>query len=198
QKIHNIVSLKYKKELDSMKKIILMLMVSFVLILGACTETENKEMESIESTETNTQEVSDENNLEENENSEEPEKESKKELDQTLVDNDNLKAVVTSITKIEDKEWDEERYEISIEVDNKREDTIEVQAYEVSADDVMIDDMVMFSETVAGGKRSNATMIIENYEGELPEMENNLEFILDVFGFDDYDYEENHDVKIEF
>src|SRR5699024_11244590 len=110
---------------------------------------------------------------------------------QTLVDNDNLKAVVTSITKIEDKEWDEERYEISIEVDNKREDTIEVQAYEVSADDVMIDDMVMFSETVAGGKRSNATMIIENYEGELPEMENNLEFILDVFGFDDYDYEEN-------
>src|SRR5699024_8368693 len=117
-----------------MKKIILMLMVSFVLILGACTETENKEMESIESTE--------KNNLEENENSEEPEKESKKELDQTLVDNDNLKAVVTSITKIEDKEWDEERYEISIEVDNKREDTIEVQAYEVSADDVMIDDMV--------------------------------------------------------
>src|SRR5699024_12584859 len=101
---------------------------------------------------TNTQEVSDENNLEENENSEEPEKESKKELDQNLVDNDNLKAVVTSITKIEDKERDEERYEISIEVDNKREDRIEVNAYKVYADDVMIDDMIMFIETLGGGK----------------------------------------------
>src|SRR5699024_10962949 len=187
-----------KKELDSMKKIILMLMVSFVLILGACTETENKEMESIESTETNTQEVSDENNLEENENSEEPEKESKKELDQTLVDNDNLKAVVTSITKIEDKEWDEERYEISIEVDNKREDTIEVQAYEVSADDVVIDVVVMFMVIDALVKRLTSILIIENYYYELTEILNNLVFILDVFGFDHYDNEEKHDVKIEF
>src|SRR5699024_8335072 len=116
-----------------MKKIILMLMVSFVIILGACTETENKEMESIESTETNTQEVSDENNLEENETSAEPEKESKKEIDLTSVDNDNLKAVVTSITKIEDKEWDEEQYEISIEVDNKREDRSEEHTSELQS-----------------------------------------------------------------
>lgn len=62
----------------------------------------------------------------------------------------------------------------------------------------MIDEMVMFSETVAGKKHANAKMIIENYEGDLPEMEDNLEFILDVFGHDDYDYDENHDVKIEF
>lgn len=32
----------------------------------------------------------------------------------------------------------------------------------------------------------------------LPEMEENLEFILNVFSFDDFEYEDKHDVKIEF
>jgi len=170
-------------------------MASFVLVLGACgAETEEKDVESVESSEQNSEEVSEEENEEDTEETEEE----SEELDQTLVDNDNLKAVVTGIKKIEDKEWDEERYEISIEIDNKRDDTIEVQAHEASADGVMIDDMVMFSETVAGEKHSNATLIIENYEDDLPEMEDNLEFTLNVFGFDDYDYDENHEVKIEF
>src|SRR5699024_2069153 len=99
-----------------------MFMASFVLILGACTETEDKEMESVESSEKNTEEVSDEDSVDGNEDSEEESEEESEELDQTLVDNDNLKAVVTGITKIEDKEWDEERYEISIEIDNKKDD----------------------------------------------------------------------------
>lgn len=176
-----------------MKKLLLMLLASFVFVLGACSETEEKEVSSLEASEKNSEEV-----YEEDEEIEEEIEEETEELDQTLVDNDNLKAVVTGIKKIDNKEWDEESYEISIEIDNKRDDTIEVQAHEVSADGVMIDDMVFFSETVAGGKHSNAVMGIENYEGDLPEMEKDLEFILSVFSHDDMDYEDNHDVKIEF
>lgn len=176
-----------------MNRLLLMLIASFIFVLGACAEAEDKKIESVNSSEKNSEEASEE----ESDNTEKPEEESK-ELNQTLVDNDNLKAVVTGITKVEDKEWDEERYEINIEIDNKRDDSIEVQAHEASADGVMIDDMVMFSETVAGEKHSNARMIIENYEGDLPDMEENLEFILNVFSHDDYDFEDRHDVKIEF
>lgn len=62
----------------------------------------------------------------------------------------------------------------------------------------MIDDMVFFSETLAAGKMADAIMAIENYEGDLPELENDLEFTLNVFSHDDYDYEENQNVKIDF
>lgn len=36
---------------------------------------------------------------------------------------------MTSIKKVVEEERDEERYKISIEIENKREDTIEVQAH---------------------------------------------------------------------
>ncbi len=176
-----------------MRKLLLMLLASLVLVLGACAESEDKEVESLESSEKDSEDVSEDEEAEADDVEEET-----KELDQTLVDNDNLKAVVTGIKKIDDKEWDEERYEISIEIDNNREDTIEVQAHEVSADGVMIDDMVFMSETVSAGKHANAIMGIENYEGDLPEMEEELEFILSVYSDEDYEYEEEHDVKIEF
>src|SRR5699024_12450884 len=98
-----------------------------------------KDVESVESSEQNSEEVSEEENEEDTEETEEE----SEELDQTLVDNDNLKAVVTGIKKIEDKEWDEERYEISIEIDNKRDDTIEVKAHETYTERDMSDGMVM-------------------------------------------------------
>lgn len=177
-----------------MNRLFLILLASFVMVLGACTESEEKEVKSVETSEESNEATVDETAAEENESTDE----SSQELDQTLVDNEHLSANVTGIKKIDDQEWDEERYEINIDIENKREDTIEVQAHEVSADGVMIDDMVFFSETVAGGKRSNAVMVIENYEGDLPEMEEELEFVLSVFSHDDYDYEGRHDVKIEF
>lgn len=185
-----------------MNRLFLILLASIVMVLGACTESEEKEVKSVETSE---KEKTDRENKSTEETSEEATdsenkatNEASQELDQTLVDNEDLTATVTGIKTIEDQEWDEERYEINIAIENKREDTIEVQAHEVSADNVMIDEMVFFSETVAGGKRANAVMVIENYDGDLPEMEENLEFVLNVFSHDDYDYEGKHDVKIEF
>lgn len=168
------------------------LLVILTMILAACgNEVEEKNVSTVESSEKREEASKSGGN-------EEDEQEEATEINKVLVDNEHVKATLVDIVKVDDKDWDEQKYEINIEIENKRDDTIEVQAHEVSADGKMIDDMVFFSETVAGGKFSDATMIIQNYDGDLPEMEENLEFILNVFSFDDFEYEDKHDVKIEF
>lgn len=182
-----------------MKKLIFLLMSLFLVsTLVACdgeTQTEQKDIGSVETS----SQLEDENtdtDVEDETNADTETEE--KEFNQVIADNENLKATLISIEKVVDTFWEEEYYNVNIEIENKREDTIEVQAWEVSADGRMIDDYVFFSETVAGGKFSDATMKIENYDGDLPPMEENLEFILHVFSFDDFEFEDNTDVSIDF
>lgn len=171
-----------------MRKYLSILFVALLLTLAACgDDVEKKSVSSVESSDKN-EEASDE---------QEESQEESKDFNEVIVDNDNLKVTLISVAKVEDKEWDEERYEVNFEIINKRDDTIEVQAHEVSADGKMIDDLVAFSETVSGGKEADAIMVIENYDGDLPEIKEDLEFVLDVFSYDE-DYEEQQDVKIEF
>ncbi len=181
-----------------MKKILFVLVVVLLTMAGCGGKKTDKEVSSVESSPKVTEDNSTDETNDEKDN-EETKKEESKTIDEVLVDNDNLKATLTNIVKVEDKEWDEERYDIHIKIENKREDTIEVQAHEVSADGKMIDDSVSFSETVAGGKYSDATMVIESYgeEDGLPDLNENLEFTLVVFSNDDYDYEEKHNVSIQ-
>lgn len=116
-----------------------------------------------------------------------------------IVDNETIKATLISVEKIVDTDWDEEKVEVKFEVENKREDTIEVQAREVSADDKMIDDMMLSMSTeISSGKRADAILTIQNYEGDLPVIEENIEMLLHVFSWDDMDFEEQHPVLIEF
>ena len=85
-------------------------------------------------------------------------------------------------------------------MENKREDTIEVQAREVSADGKMIDEgMITMSQEVASGKKAVATLTVQNYEedGELPPMEENIEMLLHIFSWDDMDFTEDHEVMID-
>lgn len=173
-----------------MRKYLFTLFAVLLLVLAACGgEAEEKEVSSVESNGQDAEENA--------EDEQETEQEESKEVDEVIVDNDNLKATLVDIVKVEDKEWDEEKYEINFEIENKRNETIEVQANEVSADGKMIDDFISFSETISGEKQADATMVVENYDGDLPEMKNDLEFIFDVFSHD-FEYEEQHDVKIEF
>lgn len=120
------------------------------------------------------------------------------EIDKELVDSNVLKAKMTEIVKVTNHRWNEERYEINMELENKFDETIVVTAAQVSADDIMIDKMVFFSETIASGKKAYGKMIIENYEGPLPEMEKNLEFILHIYSLDNFDFSEDYEIKIEF
>lgn len=121
------------------------------------------------------------------------------EFDKEIVDNENVKAVLKSIEYIEDDIFGDS-IEVTFEVENKRDDTIEVQAREVSADGKMVDEsMQSMSQEIAGGKVADAVLTIQSLEGkELPSMEENFEMLLHVFSWDDMDFEEDHEVKVEF
>lgn len=173
-----------------MKKM-LFLLASAILVLTACGETNEqpKEVSKVES----------EGSQTESNDSNEAEVEEEEEVtdyNQVLLDSDNAVVTLESITKVEDKTFDEEYYSIKLSIDNKLEETIEVQAQEVSADDVMVDDMVFFSETIAGGKKANAEMKIQNYEGDLPSLDESLEFKLMVLN-ESWDTVDEPLVKIE-
>lgn len=173
-----------------MKKLLGLSLLSLLVILGACSESStDKEVESVNS-ETESEQPTDKQ--------EESSENQKKELNQVIADTENVKATLIGIEKIVDKTWDEEKFVVTFEVENKREDTIEVQAREVSADGKMIDDsMLMMSTEVSGGKRADAELTIQNYDGDLPAIEENLEMILHIFSWDDYDFTEDHKVTIE-
>jgi len=167
-----------------MKKILFALF-SLMIIIGlvACDgeEAQGKDVTSVE--------TSDDENVEETE-----------EINEVVADNDMVKATLVSVDYIEDKDWDEERYEIRFEVENKREDTIEVQAREVSTDGKMVDEsLLMMSQEISGGKVADAVLEIEDYSGgDLPDMDENLEMILHVFSWDDMEVIEDIDVSIDF
>jgi len=120
-----------------------------------------------------------------------------KDFNQTIVDNDNVKATLVKVEKVIDDFFDEEKVEITFEVQNKKDTTIEVQAREVSADNKMIDEaMLTMSQEVAPGKLADAVLTIQNYEGDLPKMEEVIELTLHIFSWDNYDYSEDHKVTI--
>lgn len=174
-----------------MKKL-LFLLAAAMLVLTACgdAEEESKEVSNVESTDKKEDSKDSESEKEEGESNDSAE------YNETILDTDNAVVTLDSITKVEDKIFDEESYVIKFAIENKIDETIEVQAQEVSADDVMIDDMVIFSQTVAGGKKANGEMEIINFDGDLPTLEESLEFKL-IVANEDWEHIEEPSVKIE-
>lgn len=131
---------------------------------------------------------------------EESVKSDKQEINKEVANTENIYAKLVSIEHIVDKEWDEERIEVTFDVENKRQDTIEVQARQVSIDGKMVDEALLSMSTeIAPGKKADAVLTIQDYSGgELPEMKDNLEMVLHTFSWDNYDFEEDHNVTIDF
>lgn len=170
-----------------MKKLLVLLFTAVFLV--ACgSEAEEKDVSEVKAEDESGSEQS-----EEKENDTETQ-----EVDKVLADDDNVKATLTKIERVEDKDFDEERYDIHIEVENKTDKTIEVQTREVSADGKMIDDMIAYSETVSGGKSSDSVLVIQNYDGDLPDLEESIDFTLVVLDEDTFEDISTHDVKVEF
>lgn len=168
------------------------------LVLAACGE----ESASTETPET--QNVTTKESVEmQEESSEEISKESEEsvfEYNQVIADNDNFKATLLEIEHVYDEEWDEERIEVRFDVENKRADTIEVQARSLSINGRMVDDgLQSMSQEVASGKIAEAVLTIEDYSGdELPTLEGDFEMLLHVFSWEDMDYGEDAEVKVTF
>lgn len=178
------------------KRLLLWFTFLIALMLVGCSF--NFGDSGVEEKEVSAVQTSDETEVNDDEVIEEEETEETTEIDKELVDSKHLKAKMNDIVKVTNDRWDEERYEINFELENKHDETIVVTAEQVSADDVMIDKMVFFSETIASSKKAHGKMVIENYDGPLPEMEKNLEFILHIYSPDNFDFSEDHEIKIEF
>lgn len=186
------------KEVIHMKRILFTL-VALILSIGlvACSDSdsssEEKDVENVESSGDNDEKEGADDEADE-------EEEEKQEINKEIVDNDDFTIDLISVEKKVNTEFDEEKIEVKFEVENKRDDTITVQAREVSADGKMIDPTIASMSTdVSSGKVADAILNIQDYEGgDLPEIEEDLELILNVVDMDDYDYSEEVDVSIEF
>lgn len=174
------------------------MMATLILSIGlvACSSSgsEEKKVENVDSS------GSEEEKAEKDEADEEEEEEEKQEINKEIVDNDDFTIHLISVEKKVNTDFDEEKIEVKFEVENKRDDTITVQAREVSADGKMIDPSIAnMSTDVSSGKIADAILNIQDYEGDdLPEIEEDLELILNISDMDDYDYREEVDVSIEF
>jgi len=181
--------------------VVTMMILTLGLVACSGTETEEKSVDNVDLSDGEEAEAAeeDEDTAEEEATEEEADDEEVHEFYKEVIDNDDITAHLVSVEKIVDHDWDEEKYEITFEVENKRDSTIVVQAREVSSDGKMMDEsMLMMSQEVSSGKLADAVLTIQNYDGDLPEIEEDLEMILHVFDMDDYEYQLDVDVKIEF
>ncbi|WJY27524.1 MULTISPECIES: hypothetical protein [Sporosarcina] len=176
-----------------MKKNLLLLLVASVLGLAACGETSEENVGGTVNSDDSGPEATEpaedtEQNVEGEDN----------EINEVIADNENLKATLVKIVKKTHSTWGNS-IEVIFDVENKRQDKIEVQARSVSADGRMVDETLLsMSQEVAAGKSAKATLSIEDYEGyKFPELNSDLEMELHVFSWDDMEYEENFPVKVE-
>lgn len=170
---------------------LLLLVSTFLLTLGlvACSETEENLSGKVDNSKTEESNTEEENKTDGEEN----------EINEVIVDNDNVKATLIKIVKKDDPIFGKS-VEVVFDVQNKRNESIEVQARSVSVDDVMVDEALLtMSQEVAPGKSAKAILSIYELEDyDFPEFKNNFEMELLIFSWDNIDYEEKHPVKVTF
>jgi hypothetical protein len=177
--------------------IALIVIVVFIAIGSGGDDSETSEATDNADSAEQTTEVS--NEAEETEDEAEDESNNDlHEFNEVVVDNENFKATLLDIEYIYDDMWDEEKIEVRFDIENKRDDGIEVQARSVSLNDRMVDESLQsMSQEVAAGKTAEAVLDIQDYEGnELPALEGNFEMLLHVFSWDDVDYTEDAEVSV--
>ena len=173
-----------------MRKFLLLLSIVFLVALSACGETTSEEKEVASVNKDDTEKTNEE---EESDASEEPEEST---YDEVLLDDDVAIITLVSIETVKDDTFGDE-HKIKLEIENKSDETIVIQSEQVSIDGLMVDDMVAFSETVAGGKRANGNLDIMSFDDELPELNENLEFILLVLDDETYERISETDVSVD-
>lgn len=181
-----------------MRKLIFLMITILSLALAACSGETTSTDSGSQSSAQDTQEANNETATNE-ENTESQANDNVIELNQLIVDNENIKATLARIERKSDSIFGDS-IEVVFEVENKREDTITVQAREVSVDNKMVDEsMIVMSQDISGGKMADAVLTIQDFEGKgLPSMEENFEMLLHVFSWDDMDFQEDHEVKVSF
>lgn len=168
-----------------MKKILLLFVSLAMVVLAACGEEET-ESKDVDNANADTQE----------EKSDEPETETD-EVDKVIVDDKNVKVKLTDVEYVKDDFAEQEYYEVNLDIKNERDEAIEVQAENIAIDGTMMDES-LFSETVTSGNHSESAMGIDGSDGNLPDMDDNLEFTLDIFDEESLGDVLQKDVEIDF
>lgn len=185
-----------------MKKNLLLTLFASAMILGACGSESTESETTTDTEETETAADTTEDTTTETEETEETEEEASEETmieyNQELETDDKFTATLQTIEHIVDEEWDEEKYEITFDVTNNSEESLEFQARSVSINGRMVDEsLLMMSQEVAPGNSAYAVLTIQDYEGgELPELTGNFEMGLYAFSWDNTDYEYEAPVSV--
>lgn len=182
----------FLEDLFMKRKLFLIMFILGLLTLAACGENNDDQHTNDNENETEPVEKPDSNEDEEIQDE-------VKEVNEVIVDNDNVHATLVEIERKEDIFFDEV-YNVVFEVENKLDHNIEVQARSVSADGEMIDETILaMSQDIAPGKKAKAVLQILNMESyDFPEMKENFEMTLHIFSFENFDYTEDHPVKVQF
>ncbi|TLQ08803.1 hypothetical protein FEZ48_02655 [Marinilactibacillus psychrotolerans] len=185
-----------------MKKNLLLTLFASALILGACGSESAESEPAADTEETETTDDTTEETATETEETEESEEvaseETAIEFNQELETDDKFTATLQTIEHIVDEEWDEEKYEVTFDVTNNSEESLEFQARSVAINGRMVDEsLLMMSQEVAPGNSAYAVLTIQDYEGgELPELTGNFEMSLYAFSWDNMDYEYEAPVSV--
>src|SRR5690606_20529708 len=130
--------------------------ILFLSLISACGGTDH-DGKNDEKNDTNNQ-----NEQENNANNDDDNNGFSKEFNQSIVDNENVRATLVKVERVRDEFFDEDKVLLTFEVENKQDFTIEVQAREVSADNKMVDEsMLTMSQEVAAGKLADAVLTIQ-------------------------------------
>lgn len=188
------------------KALLLFIAVLLAAFLVACGDSDSDSDASADSEDNSEQESNEESSDTEKEDAadEADQEESADgevyEFNQEIADTDNFKATLVRIEKSYDDFFDSEIIEVAFEVENKLENALEFQARQVSINGKMVDESLLIMSTeVAGGKSADAVLTIQDFEGgELPALEGDFEMLLHVFDWEDFDFEDNAEVSVDF
>ncbi len=182
-----------------MKKVFswMVLLITIGLIMGCSVETEEVPSKVSKNVE---EQPSDDDSKEQTEKEDkENEKDTEEELNKEIVNDDKFRAVLLSVKKEKDSIFGDQIV-VKFELENKTDQTIEVQAREVSADGKMVDDGALtMSQEISPGKIADGKLKMMSFDDyELPELKENLELILHVFSWDDMDFALDYPVEVTF
>lgn len=125
-------------------------------------------------------------------------KDSVRKVNYEITDNKKVKATLIDIKNVQHEVYGN-TIEVRFQVVNKDKKDLTVRAKEVSVDGKKLDgSTVIMSTDIPKGETGEAILTIMEFEDvQLPAMAESFEMVLNVFSWDDLDFDQNHKFTVE-
>lgn len=121
-----------------------------------------------------------------------------KEYNVTIVNDDEFAIQLQNVERIEDVKFVDDQIKVNFQVKNKLDDTIALRAEEVSIDGKMVEpSQTRMNTEVGSGKKADSTLTITNNDGDLPELKEEIEVLLNITNQNNYADQEELYVHID-